>query len=296
MCDRGSRPSGSYRAGGTRSPREGGAISHEAALEAYLSEINAYRLLTPEEEVDLSKRIHRGDSEARDRMIRSNLRLVVSIAKFYMNKGLSFLDLIAEGNLGLLKAVEKFDHRAMCRFSTYATWWIKQSIRRALMNTVKTVRIPSYMVELIGRWKEAQIHLMAELGRGPTTQETADYLGLGKVNARAVNRAVRTSATLNQLVPIDMSSAVTDLLEDNPDQRPDLELMQRSDLEILNALLESMDRREATILKLRYGIGDRGPLTLKEIGKVVNLTRERVRQIETEALRKLHGVLDPQDS
>src|SRR5262245_7147266 len=170
----------------------------ESTLETYLQEINQVSLLKPEEEMDLGRRVRAGDAAARERMIRANLRLVVSIAKNYVNRGLSFMDLIEEGNLGLLKAVERFDPGEECRFSTYATWWIKQAIRRSLINTAKTIRIPSYMVETIARWKHAQMELTFKLGRAPTHAEIATEMDLPPESWSLVKRAIRTSSASGQ--------------------------------------------------------------------------------------------------
>jgi RNA polymerase primary sigma factor len=267
-------------------------LGSEAALDIYLSEINEIDLLTAAQEIELAEKIRSGDSQAREHMICANLRLVVSIAKRYVNRGLGFMDLIEEGNLGLLKAVEKFDPAAGCRFSTYATWWIKQSIRRSLINSAKTVRVPSYMVELISRLHAANLVLANRLGRAPTMEELADEMKVPRKNIRAIQRAIETSSSSAQPVPIEWEGVESEQqIEDRRSPQPDMVLLERNQLERLRELIDSMDERDATILKLRYGLSGEDPMTLKEIGQRVGLTRERVRQIEAESLRRLSVIL-----
>lgn len=268
------------------------AISSERCLETYLLEINETPLLTAEQERELARRIRRGDPQAREHMTRANLRLVVSIAKMYSERGLVLQDLIAEGNIGLLKAVEKFDPDAGCRFSTYATWWIKQSIRRALVNTVKSVRVPSYMAEMISKWRSVSHELNFALGRQPTVEEVALELGIPEESWPLLKRTIQSSAAGSQ-VSLDRLTANQDTVEDDGAKTPDEQLLDADLLRRLDDLLNLIDEREATILRLRYGLGAEGgtPMTLKEIGKVVGLTRERVRQIERDALKKLYTVM-----
>jgi len=263
----------------------------ESTLETYLQEINEVALLTAQEELDLGARVRAGDAAARERMIRANLRLVVSIAKNYVNRGLSFMDLIEEGNLGLLKAVERFDPAEECRFSTYATWWIKQAIRRALINTAKTIRIPSYMVETIARWKQAQSELTFLLGRQPTPAEIAQELDLPPESWNLVRRAIRTSSTTGQTSNFEAMLANKDHPNARTRQRDD-DPLDEFEVEKIEKLLSVIDEREAKILRMRYGLGDQKPMTLKEIGERISLTRERVRQIENEALKKLNAILN----
>jgi RNA polymerase primary sigma factor len=260
-------------------------------LDTYLAGINEVPLLTPEEEIGLATRIQRGDLAAREHMIRANLRLVVSIAKNYLNRGLSFMDLIEEGNIGLMKAVEKFDPKAGCRFSTYATWWIKQGIRRSLINTVKTVRVPSYMSEIVSRWKATAMELNYRLGRQPTSAEIAEELDLPENNWNVVRETVLANSQPNHSMSEDSSSVFTDVLEDQRTRRPEEELFGAMELTRLRQLLDMLEPRESKIVKLRYGIGTAEPMTLKAIGKKFGLTRERVRQMEQQALQKLHRIM-----
>jgi RNA polymerase primary sigma factor len=271
-------------------PKASGAA--RATLDMYLGEIKSFDLLKAEGEIELARRIADGDQEARETMIRSNLRLVVSIAKNYVNRGLGFMDLIEEGNMGLLRAVEKFDPNAGCRFSTYATWWIKQSIRRSLVNSSKTVRIPSYMVELIGRLRSTQMQLTDTLRRSPTLEELAEAMDLPEGNISAIKRAIETTKSLSNPIPVDGQSGTEDMIPDSSQVAPDQIILEQNQLENLRDLLNEMSPRDATILKLRFGLSGEDPMTLKEIGERVGLTRERGRQLENEALRRLKRILD----
>jgi RNA polymerase primary sigma factor len=237
----------------------------DQGLDTYLADINEVPLLTAAQEIELARRVQRGDMAAREHMIRANLRLVVSIAKKYMNRGLPFMDLIEEGNIGLMKAVEKFDPAAGCRFSTYATWWIKQGIRRSLVNTVKTVRVPSYMAEIVSRWKATAMELNYRLGRQPTSAEIAEELELPENNWNVVRETVQANSQPVHSMTMELSR--------------------------LKQLLDMMDTRESRILKLRYGLGNSEPMTLKAIGKKFGLTRERVRQMEQQGLQKLYSIM-----
>ncbi len=218
---------------------------------------------------------------------------MVSIAKIYSNRGLTLQDLIAEGNLGLMKAAEKFDPAAGCRFSTYGTWWIKQSIRRALTNTVKSVRVPGYMSEMIAKWRKVSAELGYMLGRTPTVEEVAQELGVARESWPLLKRTIESNGS-GSLLSLDLLSENQDTVPDDRSENPEESFTQRELLRHMAKLLECIDEREATILRLRYGLEDSSgdPMTLKEIGKIVGLTRERVRQIELEALRKLHIIMD----
>ena len=274
--------------------REGSNHVSRAALNAYLREINRISLLTAEEERELAYRVQDGDLEAREHMIQANLRLVVSIAKNYGGRGLSLMDLIEEGNIGLMRAVEKFDPKEETRFSTYATWWIKQSIRRALVNTVKTVRIPSYLVEIITRLRHKKAQLEQELGREPRLKELAKALDIDDDNIRVLKRAIKAEATGAGTVSLDNIPTAGDTIVDEKMMRPEEVFFHRYNLAKIEELLAQLSEREAMILRLRFGLDreTKDPLTLKEIGQRIGLTRERVRQIEAEALRRLHKVMN----
>ena len=264
----------------------------QSPLETYLREINETALLTADEEKDLARRIEVGDTAARDQMVRANLRLVVNIARGYTGKGLALQDLIEEGNLGLLRAVEGFDPNMNTRFSTYASYWIKQSIKRALVNTAKTIRIPAYMVELLSKWRRATNKLTDELGRPPTPEEIALLLGLPKKKLNIIKKAIRVYNSAPQTEQAgEPGWSIDEMLMDNRSKSPDTEMVESDDLKHVMVLLDKMDQREATVLRMRFGLDQEEPRTLKEIGESLGLTRERVRQIESEALAKLNESL-----
>lgn len=261
--------------------------SVQTPLETYLREINETALLTADEEKELSRRITNGESAARDRMVRANLRLVVNIARAYTNKGLPLQDLIEEGNLGLLRAVEGFDPDMNTRFSTYASYWIKQSIKRSLINSAKTIRIPAYMVELLTKWRRATAKLDDELGRAPTQEEVAKELGLPKKKLSIVKTAIQLYTQTPQTDDEEGGWLMSDMVADQKAKGPEDELLDTDNLKHVFRMLDTMDPREATILRMRFGLDDAEPRTLKEIGESLGLTRERVRQIESEALKRI---------
>ncbi len=271
------------------------AKSREFALEVYLKDISKVPLLTADEEKELAYKIQAGDEKAREAMTVANLRLVVSIAKIYTNRGLMFMDLIEEGNIGLLKAVERFDPKAETRFSTYATWWIKQSIRRAITNTVKTVRIPAYMVEIISQWKNATQTLANDLGRQPSVAEVAKAVDIPAEKVNVIKRVVRAAMNANQPVSLDVAYQGNDVIEDQSMQQPEDSFFDQYDKDRLQSHLETLTEREANILRMRYGLNSGEPMTLEQIGNTMSLTRERIRQIEEEALKKLHEVMTKDD-
>jgi len=271
-------------------------VALQTPLETYLREINETALLNAAEEQELAARIAEGDVRARDRMVRANLRLVVNIARGYTGKGLSLPDLIEEGNLGLLRAVEGFDPAVGTRFSTYASYWIKQSIKRALINSAKTIRIPAYMVELLSKWRRANARLTEELGRTPTPEEVARVLGLPRKKLPIIKKAIRIYNSTPQTDQAEAGWSLGEMVMDERIKSPDEELVETDVLKHVMEMLQDMDAREATVLRMRFGLGDMEPHTLKEIGEELGLTRERVRQIETEALSKLgEGLQDPRD-
>lgn len=259
----------------------------QTPLETYLREINETSLLSANDEQVLATAIGNGDIRARDRMVRANLRLVVNIARGYTGKGLSLQDLIEEGNLGLLRAVEGFDPAMGTRFSTYASYWIKQSIKRALINTAKTIRIPAYMVELLSKWRRATARLAEELGRTPTPEEIARVLGLPKKKLPIIKKAIRIYNSTPQTDQSETGWSLGEMVMDERLKSPEDEMIDSDNLVHVMRMLETMDHREATVLRMRFGLHDNEPRTLKEIGESLGLTRERVRQIETEALGKL---------
>ncbi|HEV3384138.1 MAG TPA: RNA polymerase sigma factor RpoD/SigA [Gemmata sp.] len=264
----------------------------QSPLETYLREINETSLLTADQEKDLARKIGEGSTEARDQMVRANLRLVVNIARGYTGKGLALQDLIEEGNLGLLRAVEGFDPTMNTRFSTYASYWIKQSIKRALVNTAKTIRIPAYMVELLAKWRRATNKLNDELGRPPTHEEVAKFMGLPRKKLNIIKKAIRVYNAAPQSDQGEQGWSIEEMLMDSRSKTPDTEMVETDDLKHVMVLLEKMDKREATVLRMRFGLDDEEPKTLKEIGECLGLTRERVRQIEREALAKLRERLE----
>jgi RNA polymerase primary sigma factor len=266
-----------------------GDLAHATtdALQLFLNEMARYPLLTAEEEVELAKRIERGDKEAKDRMINSNLRLVVSIAKKYQGHGLSLLDLIQEGIIGLIRAVEKFDWRKGFKFSTYATWWIRQAVQRGVANKARTIRMPVHIVDRERKIAKAERELHAKLGRGPTLQEIAKEAKLPLKQVKEVQEAARAVTSLDRPLGTEGDTSLGELAaggEAPPEEEVEVSLRQ----DALRRAVEELPDRERDVLKLRFGLnGDQSPKSLEQIGKELGLTRERVRQIETNALERL---------
>ncbi len=262
----------------------------QSDLQLYLKQINEVPLLTAAEERMLGWRIiNENCHEAKERMVQANLRLVVSISKNYVHRGLSLSDLIEEGNIGLIRAVEGFDPAQGTRFSTYASWWIKQAIKRTLINAVQPIHIPAYMVELIARWKETVRRLEDELGRQPTMQELAKAMEVPVKKLHIIRRAMKAMHSRSQ-APLTADGEVADfadLFEDAKCASPEESISRSEEFQVILKLLDAIDERDARVLKLRFGLEGQEPLTLKQIGREVGLTRERVRQIEVDALRKL---------
>ena len=268
----------------------------QSPLETYLREINETALLTADEEKELARAIAKGDVMARDRMVRANLRLVVNIARGYTSKGLGLQDLIEEGNLGLLRAVEGFDPNVGTRFSTYASYWIKQSIKRALINSAKTIRIPAYMVELLSKWRRASARLTEELRRNPTPEEIARLLGLPKRKLPIIKKAIQIYNATPQTDQAYSGWSLGEMVMDDRVRSPEEELIESDVMKHIKVMMGDLDERAAAVLRMRFGLEGLEPHTLKEIGEKLGLTRERVRQIETETLKRLgDGLRDPYD-
>jgi RNA polymerase primary sigma factor len=269
----------------------------EQALKTYLKDIRDIPLLTPKEEIDLSKKIKKGDEQARKKMIQSNLRLVINIAKRYMHLGIPLLDLIEEGNLGLMKAVAKFNHRRGYRFSTYAAWWIKQGITRSISEQGKLIRMPVYMNELIAKWKKTKEQMSQKLKRSPSDGEIAKKLKIAKNQLEQINfwLSAQTSS-LEAPVGEEDESQVLDLVEDQTAVPPDAEIKRFFDKEKLDKLLDIMNERERQVLDMRFGLIDGKSHTLAEVAAKLRVSRERIRQIEEEGLKKLHRFVQQQES
>jgi RNA polymerase primary sigma factor len=280
------------------------AVTGNTDVELYLKEISRYRLLTLGEERELARRVRQGDQEARNEMVRANLRLVVSIAKNYVERGLSLLDLVEEGNIGLLKAVERFNPDAGCKFSTYASWWIKQTVRRALVSKVKNVRVPAYMVEILSRWRRSTEKLMQRLGRAPSSEEVAAEVGLSAEKLPILHHAIFAYGAGRRGEPGGFVQDIEDEAAIAPGGSETM--VESTDGHSLDHTLSVvLSEREDLILRMRFGVGTGGrdfglaegnTATLDQIGKRIGLTRERVRQIEAHALRKLFCFLTGAES
>ena len=255
----------------------------------YLREIGKVPLLTVEEELDLAKRVVEGDQDAARAMTEANLRLVVSIAKRYVGRGMQLLDLIQEGNLGLLKAVEKYDYTKGFKFSTYATWWVRQAITRALADQARTIRIPVHMVETMNKLTQTSRRLQQELGREPSTEELAKVLHMTPERVNEIRQMCMEPVSLESPVGEEDDSHLGDFIEDDAGSQPAEAVSQAMLRQQLMEILDTLSEREAKVLRLRYGLDDGRPRTLEEVGKEFNVTRERVRQIEAKALRKIRN-------
>ena len=264
-------------------------ISIDDPVKVYLKEIGRVPLLSAEEEVELAIRMSEGDVAAKKRLSEANLRLVVSIAKRYVGRGMQFLDLIQEGNLGLIKAVEKFDHTKGFKFSTYATWWIRQAITRAIADQARTIRIPVHMVETINRMRQATNQLVYQNGHEPTPEELAKAMDMSVERVREIQRMAQEPASLESPVGEEEDSSLGDFVADENAEAPGKAADRAMVAQQINLALKSLTPREEKVIRLRFGLDDGRPRTLEEVGRDFGVTRERVRQIEAKAIRKLHS-------
>ena len=264
------------------------------ALQLFLKDIGKVRLLTAQEEVELAKRIWCGDLDAKQKMVESNLRLVVSIAKNFRNQGLPFLDLIQEGTIGLVRAAEKFDYRKGFKFSTYATWWIRQAIARALADKARTIRIPVHIVEKLNKIGRAERKLMTGLGREPTADEIAEVTGIDPEEIASIKRSAQAPISLQKPVGDEQESEFGELIADEQAESPYERAVEILTNEALRDALANLSYRERRVLELRYGLGGEHPSTLDEVGRTFNVSRERIRQIENQSLQKLQKLREAQ--
>ena len=262
-------------------------VNIDDSVKMYLKDIGRFPLLTAEEELMYAKSMVEGDAQAKEKLINANLRLVVSIAKRYVGRGMAFLDLIQEGNLGLMKAVDKFDYTKGFKFSTYATWWIRQAITRSIADQARTIRIPVHMVETINKLIKVSRSLLQTLGREPTPEEIAEAMGISEARVIEIQKIAQDPVSLETPIGEEDDSHLGDFIEDTTATAP-IEAAEANMLkEQVNEILGTLAPREAMVLMLRYGLRDGRPRTLEEVGKVFNVTRERIRQIEAKALRRL---------
>lgn len=257
------------------------------SIKIYMREMGQFSMLSAEKEVELANRIAEGDQSAKNELIEANLRLVVSLARHYQGCGLSYQDLIQEGNIGLIKAAEKFDVSKGFRFSTYASWWIKQALSRAIADQSRTIRIPVHMTENINKFKKAERELLSQLNREPKIKEIADAMGISEKQAKEIQSYIVEPTSLDIQVGDDDDTTIGSFVEDTHFVNPESAYIKESNGDVVNAVLDTLSDREANILRLRFGIGGKKAMTLEEVGKEYGLTRERIRQIEAKALRKL---------
>ena len=257
------------------------------SIKIYMREMGQFSMLSADEEIKLANRIAEGDQSAKNELVEANLRLVVSLARHYQGCGLSYQDLIQEGNIGLIKAAEKFDVSKGFRFSTYASWWIKQALSRAIADQSRTIRIPVHMTENINKFKKTERELLSQLNREPKIKEIADAMGISEKQAKEIQSYIVEPTSLDIQVGDDDDTTVGSFIEDTHFVNPESAYIKESNGDIVNAVLDTLSDREANILRLRFGIGGKKAMTLEEVGKEYGLTRERIRQIEAKALRKL---------
>jgi RNA polymerase primary sigma factor len=272
--------------------KERSSYDGDTAIKLYLREIGQVKLLTPQEEIKLAARIKKGDKKAREQMIKANLRLVVKIARDYEGIGLPLLDLISEGNIGLMKAVERFDPKKGGKLSTYGSWWIKQSIKRALANQSKTIRLPVHLVDKISKMRRITLRLQEELGREPTDEELGDELGMTAARVRQMRLASIRPASLDAQIGDEDSNSFSEIVEDENATTPYEHLEDKTVVSMLQEMVKHLDQREATILRYRFGLDGGTEKTLEEVGEKFGVTRERVRQIQNLALRKLRKMIE----
>jgi RNA polymerase primary sigma factor len=265
------------------------------ALQLYLREIGQVKLLTPKEEIVLAGRIKRGDKQAREAMIKANLRLVVKIARDYEGLGLPLLDLVNEGNIGLMKGVERFDPKKGAKLSTYSSWWIKQAIKRALANQSKTIRLPVHVVDKVAHIRRAEVRLRETLDREPTDEEVADDLGLDPRRVRQYREASRVPLSLDSPLEADDENSISEIVADANAAAPFDRIVSDNDNELVHEVLATLDARESKILAMRFGLDDGKPKTLEEVGEHFGVTRERIRQIQEEALQKMRVRIEQRD-
>lgn len=257
------------------------------SIKIYMREMGQFSMLSAEKEVELANRIAEGDQSAKNELVEANLRLVVSLARHYQGCGLSYQDLIQEGNIGLIKAAEKFDVSKGFRFSTYASWWIKQALSRAIADQSRTIRIPVHMTENINKFKKTERELLSKLNREPKIKEIADAMGISEKQAKEIQSYIVEPTSLDIQVGDDDDTTIGSFIEDTHFVNPESAYIKESNGDVVNAVLDTLSDREANILRLRFGIGGKKAMTLEEVGKEYGLTRERIRQIEAKALRKL---------